>query len=103
MIYYEGRTPPIVLFTILHIHCFPASLDETVIPSPARNDAITCLLKGGLIELCATTGSGFKTTPRGRAWVESLCASKWPVEPSAEPHTEPPRFEQGHWVTKDPS
>ena len=57
---------------LLHFHCSPTKHERR--EAPAVIEGIQILLEAGALEPDANRGEGhFRTTPKGRAWVESLC------------------------------
>lgn len=83
MIYSNGRMCPAILQVLLWIHCRPQPIPDEMINRESMTHAETFkfLSNEGLIESCTDQEScGFRTTARGGALVNMLCATKLPIE-----------------------
>lgn len=54
---------------LLHFDCSPGPYPL----SPIFQEEVDGLVEEGAIEPCAESGSGYKTTSLGGAWVQALC------------------------------
>ena len=77
MTYYrEGQWAPIVLEVLVHAHAWARPMRD----APAVRDSLLTLQRGGLIESCKDSPSGWCTTERGKTHLENLCALPYPKE-----------------------
>lgn len=58
------------------IHCHVCPLPHPRADAPAVEESLKDMVLHGLIE---RDGAGYQTTSRGRAHVEQLCSTIWPV------------------------
>lgn len=61
------------------IHCHVCSLPHPRKSAPAVWEELCSLRANGLIEPNSENDGGYRTTERGRAHIEQLCRTAWPV------------------------
>lgn len=71
----EHQLAPVVLITLFHVHVDPSPLRESL----STQASINVLKKYNLIEPCEDTDHGWRTTPRGAAYIIMLCRMPFPV------------------------
>lgn len=71
----EHQLAPVVLITLFHVHVDPSPLHESL----STQASINVLKKYNLIEPSEDTDHGWRTTPRGAAYIIMLCRMPFPV------------------------
>lgn len=62
------------------IHCHVCPLPHPRREAPAVAEELDSFQRNGLIEPLPGNFGGFRTTDRGRAHIEQLCRTAWPIQ-----------------------
>lgn len=63
---------------LIHYHCCPVVHERA--DAPAVKEGTSRFLSHGIIEADDSCKSGYRTTARGRAFMEVLCSTQFPTE-----------------------
>lgn len=76
--HYQINRPPLALIVAIHMHCFSERMPNQ--DSPAVQEWITKLVNHGIIETTCDPNfeTGYRTTPKGEAWINACCAVPFP-------------------------
>lgn len=75
------RSPPMKISMMLHFYAIvtPYAEHHPTGNSEAYHEFVRDLLKEDMIKPDSTSGSGYKATDKGRAWVDMICSTPHPV------------------------